>query len=329
MHSFENTLIHTKLLSVLFVEDNPEVRESMAAILSILCDKVITAKDGEEGQEKFHRYYQENQCFIDLVISDMIMPRCDGITMSREIRKTNPEQEIVIISARDNSSELIEIINLGINHFLLKPIQEEHLFNTLFRIGKRLSLIRERESMIQKINILNAQLHEKIEVLEKLTREDSLTKVANRRHFYEKAEHLLQKSKTNHTPLTIAVMDIDLFKQINDTYGHLIGDQVIKRTARILSDITQEHIFLGRVGGDEFMMLFESLPDHTILENMQYVQDRIAQGMKIHNTDIHYTISIGISSLQPEDTTLDDIIHRADLNLYKAKKHGRNRIVFC
>jgi len=327
-HTLDTILEYTQPLSVLYVEDDPFVRESMSEILTMLCDHVELAEDGKTGFITYQTYHQKHGRFFDLVISDVLMPIQDGIAMSKDILELNPDQEIIIISAQDNSRDLIEIINLGISHFLLKPIQDTHLFNTLYHAGKRLAIIREKDKMTQEVHRLNEALHQKVEALEKLAREDTLTGVANRRFFYEKAEAALVKSKEDSSSLYIAVMDIDSFKQINDTYGHLVGDGVITQTAKILHSILDENSFVGRVGGDEFMMFFEDQSFEEVLKKMQQVQNAIHDLHMIRDKKITYTISIGIAQREAEDKTLDDIISKADQNLYKAKALGRDRIEY-
>jgi len=327
-HTFENVLHYTQPLSVLYVEDDPDVRESMTDILSLLFSHIEVAENGKEGLEKFKTFYTQNQRHIDIVISDILMPVCDGIRMSKKILELNPDQEIIIISAQGDSTGLIEMINIGISHFIAKPIQDTRLFNALYHAGKRLSIIRERDLMTKEVHRLNKELEEKIKTLEKLAREDALTGIANRRFFYEKADALMEESKRTGSSLLLAVTDIDTFKQINDTYGHLVGDHVIIYTANILGTIIDDHSFLGRVGGDEFMMLFQGHSISSVLEKIHTVQEEIDREHNIKGASVHFTISIGISKLEEGDKTIDDVIQRADNNLYKAKNNGRNLIVY-
>jgi diguanylate cyclase (GGDEF)-like protein len=327
-HTFESVLQYTEPLSILYVEDDPYVRESMSEILSLLCNHIETAENGKEGLETYLAYHQKNGIFFDIVISDILMPLCDGIAMSKEILEHNPDQEIIIISAQGESTGFIEMINMGISHFLPKPIQDTHLFNALYQVGKRLAVLREKASMEAEIRNLNRQLEEKITALEKLAREDALTGIANRRYFYEKADLFLEQSKKEGTSLYIVVMDIDIFKQINDTYGHVVGDKVILFTAQTLLGIIDENSFLGRVGGDEFMMLFRNKPLDSVLEKMRQIQQSINKEHTFKGVSLHFTVSMGIAQLRQEDLTIDDLIIRADQNLYKAKANGRNDIVY-
>jgi len=300
----------------------------MSDILSMLYAHIETAENGEKGLETYRVFHEKHQRYFDIVISDILMPVCDGISMSKHILEINPDQEIIIISAQGDSTGFIEMINMGISHFLPKPIQDTHLFNVLYQTGKRLAILREKALMEAKIHQLNKKLEEQITALEKLAREDSLTGVANRRYFYERGDILLKESKKKGSSLFIVVLDIDVFKQINDTYGHIVGDHVIKLTANTLNNITDDQSFLGRVGGDEFMLFFQDQPLSKILEKMQNVQQTINQEHTIKGKSLHFTVSMGISQLKQGDKTLDDMIHRADQNLYKAKESGRNRIVY-
>jgi diguanylate cyclase (GGDEF)-like protein len=327
-YTFETILPYTQPLSILYVEDEPDVRKSMSEILTCLCHHVESAANGKEGIVKYQEYYHKTLTRFDIIITDIMMPECDGIAMSRKILQEYPDQEIIVISAQNNNQNLIEMINMGISHFLLKPIHDTHLFSTLYQVGKRLSILREKEAMTHQIQELNHQLEEKIYALEKLAREDVLTGIANRRYFYEEANSLFKKCKEGNTSFYLAVMDIDLFKQINDRFGHIVGDHVITFVAQTLQNTIRKEDFLGRVGGDEFMMLFPFHDLDTVLDILEKAKARIHLPQTIKKKRLQFSISIGVTQMLPEDTTLDDVISRADQNLYKAKENGRNRIVY-
>jgi diguanylate cyclase (GGDEF)-like protein len=327
-YTFETILPYTQPLSILYVEDDPDIRKNMSEILTYLCDHLESAANGKEGIKKYQDYYHKTHTHFDIIITDILMPECDGISMSRQILQKYPDQEIIVTSAQNDSQNLIEMINMGISYFLLKPIHDTNLFSTLYHAGKRLAIIRERHAMTEEIQRLNSELEEKITKLEKLAREDVLTGIANRRYFYEEANSLFTKAKKEKISFYLAVMDIDLFKQINDHFGHIIGDHVITFVAQTLQGAIGEKGFLGRVGGDEFMMLFPSHDLDTVLDILKKAKERISLPQIIKEEQLQFSISIGVTQMLPEDTALDDVISRADKNLYKAKENGRNCIIY-
>jgi len=317
---------YTKVLTILYVEDDEAIREAMEETLSLFCPKIETAENGREGAEKFKQYYSEHQCYYDIVITDVRMPICDGIKMSREILQIHPDQEIIVLSAHNNSGILIEMINLGISHFLLKPVMEEQLLDTLYKVGHRIATAKEKERLTQEVHTLNWELRNKVIELDRLANEDPLTGISNRRRFFKYGDRLMTLSQEESVSLFLFVIDIDRFKMINDTYGHNIGDEVI----RILVHTVRKHIdkeaCFARLGGDEFIIMIRHTSREEALQQIESIRKEIDIERSISGITLHFTISAGMASLQQSDRTVDDLICRADENLYKAKKTTRNTI---
>ncbi|TRW99737.1 sensor domain-containing diguanylate cyclase [Candidatus Methylobacter oryzae] len=164
--------------------------------------------------------------------------------------------------------------------------------------------------------------------LEKQAHTDYLTGVSNRRHFIEQAELELSRAIRYGNPLSIFMMDIDFFKQINDTYGHNAGDTVLKKLAAVCWQTLREVDIIGRLGGEEFAVL---LPE-TGLEEATEVAERLRASLanvKIpqeNGPPLQFTVSIGVLSLASKDGNFDSLLHLADNALYEAKKSGRNKV---
>ena len=163
--------------------------------------------------------------------------------------------------------------------------------------------------------------------LKELATRDPLTGVANRRYFFERANQEFSRSRRLSLPLSVAELDVDYFKQINDRYGHAVGDEVLKSLCIISQRLLREIDIFARIGGEEFAVL---LPD-TNLEGAlflaQRIQRTIAEGkLALKSDDFKYSISIGVATLRPEDNSIDDCMLRADSAMYKAKQNGRNRV---
>jgi len=317
---------YTKILSVLYVEDDEAIREAMVETLSLFFSEVETAKNGQEGVEKYKHYNTEHQHPYDIVITDVRMPILSGIEMSRQILRIYPDQEIIVLSAHSDSDTLIEMINLGISHFLLKPVMEEQLLDTLYKVGYRITIAKEKERLTQEVHILNWELRNKVIELDKLANEDPLTGIANRRRFFERSELLISKSREENIPFFLFVIDIDRFKMINDTYGHDIGDKVIKILTDTVLDHINKHICFARLGGDEFIIIVRHVSQEEALRLIEAIRREIDRERTVSNTTLHFTISAGMTALQKDDRTADDLIRRADKNLYRAKKTTRNTI---
>jgi len=326
-YTLNTVLPYTKSLTILYVEDNNAIREAMAETLSLLCKDLYIAKDGLEGIEKYHHFFQKNRYYFDIVITDIQMPRCNGIEMSRKILLSNSEQEIIILSAHENSEELIAMINMGIKHFLLKPIRIASLMKTLQHIGKHITAEREKLQMMEQIRVLNSELEHKVAQLETLVNEDPLTGISNRRRFFHEADRLLHEYRENGLGLFLAIVDIDDFKSVNDTYGHIIGDSVLKRFVATVLSVVGEEVCFARLGGDEFVLIQYRCSAEETYKKIEAIRLKIASIKHIDGIDVQFTISIGVAQLRQSDHAIDDLIARADEKLYEAKRKGRNRVM--
>ncbi|VAX07467.1 GGDEF domain protein [hydrothermal vent metagenome] len=165
------------------------------------------------------------------------------------------------------------------------------------------------------------------EIAEQLARTDELTSLNNRRAFFELGEKAFQHARRFNSNLSLIMLDLDYFKKINDHHGHAAGDKVLQTLGGLLKQSNREIDIIGRLGGEEFALI---LPE-TDLPGAIELAERLRQNVsgllvKLGNTDIKFTISIGIAELQAENKTLDDLLLQADNALYTAKRNGRNCI---
>jgi diguanylate cyclase (GGDEF)-like protein len=156
---------------------------------------------------------------------------------------------------------------------------------------------------------------------------DELTRVFNRRHFMKLIEHELERAKRYRHALSLIIFDVDNFKKVNDTYGHLCGDAVLQELSRACCTILRQCDTLARFGGEEFILLLPETGDVSALQ----VANRLCQLVAGHvveykNARIQVTISVGVTTYNPAVDTLDDLLSRADRALYQAKRLGKNRL---
>jgi len=175
------------------------------------------------------------------------------------------------------------------------------------------------------LEVANRELGEALASEQLAARTDYLTGVCNRRHFFDLAAHAFDVSRRYRHPLSIILFDVDHFKQINDSWGHQIGDEILKRVARIAGDCLRDADVIARYGGEEFIVL---LPESSATQAM-IVAERIREGLAARGIDtgkgtVQVTVSAGIADALSEDA-LDSLIRRADQALYQAKEAGRNR----
>ena len=214
---------------------------------------------------------------------------------------------------------------------ILNPINEMNA--VLLQHKKADTDLKEFESnndeigmMIKELFSMKKRLYEDYKEIEKLALTDSLTGILNRRAFFEISEQTLKLALRNEKSFSIMIIDIDFFKKVNDTYGHLIGDEVLKFLVQNVSSEIRDSDVFARYGGEEFIVM---LPD-TLEEGALSLAMKVSKSLeKNHYTDgnltIPITISVGLATLKDEKL-LRELIHRADEALYAAKENGRNRI---
>ncbi|TLP35753.1 diguanylate cyclase [Arcobacter arenosus] len=316
--NLKELLEHTQTLSVLFIEDNFDVRIQLVKLLENFFSDIDVEVDGEEGLKRFKEYYSTNGTFYDLIITDLSMPRFDGISLCKEISKINEDQTILVISAHTESEKLIKLIDIGIYKFLQKPVDYRDLLSTITSISEKL---KSRKSFKQLKSEVKSIRNNNV-ILNQLAITDKLTSIYNRRYLDNILLEKIEKfNKKEQKKLSIIFIDIDDFKKINDNFGHVKGDKVLVEFSEIIKyNIRTEDIF-GRWGGEEFIIISESS-----LETTVEIANKLKNVIEEHTfcKDLELTSSFGITTCKYNDT-LSTIIQKADYALYQAKKNGKNQ----
>lgn len=194
-------------------------------------------------------------------------------------------------------------------------------------IMNNMSLLTNQLSNLSRdLNKKNLELKKANEKIESLLRHDELTELSNRRHFKEYIEQEIAKAHRHQSLLTLAMCDLDSFKEINDTYGHNVGDRVLKAVGKALINETRKGELAARIGGDEFAVILTQTP----LQKGKIFAERIRSSIsevRIEEISGSITLSIGITELK-ENESFDSFFKRADMAMYKAKKSGRNKVCF-
>ncbi len=179
----------------------------------------------------------------------------------------------------------------------------------------------EVKERTHELTLLNTKLKE-------LANTDELTKIHNRRHFLQLASFYFHSAKRHRLPLYILSLDIDFFKHVNDTYGHHVGDDVLKLFCTTVTKSLRKDDLFGRIGGEEFSICVQNTPLEGILILAEKIRASVEESVykKGHDLLIRITVSIGISGITPSDETIFDIMKRSDDALYIAKESGRNQV---
>ncbi len=289
-------------VTILVVDDEMPIRHLMSLLLKGF-GTIEMAGSGKEALEKV------NTLNPDLIILDVQMPEMNGYEVCQTIKGDDKTSSIPIVFLTANSSNEDEEygLEIGATDFIRKPISPRIL-------SARVS------------NILNLQ--QVTRKLELIASTDPLTGAFNRRHLDLVGMNELSRSKRNNSTFTILMLDIDHFKEVNDNYGHDIGDEALIETVAVIKKNIRGEDLLFRLGGEEFAVMLPETPKLAAFDTAERI--RIAISRIVIQTPIAplcFTISIGIAENSQEDDNIDVILKRADESLYQAKSSGRNRVI--
>jgi diguanylate cyclase (GGDEF)-like protein len=294
-----NRVLTNRQFSVLVVDDARSARSGLVEILQRQNFRVTEAHSGRQALECLSA--DET---IDLVITDYHMPDMDGYELTRRIRETKSSEELRIVGVSSSTDRLLSasFLKAGASDFIYRPFVPEEL---QCRIDNNIETLKQLRRLRQ------------------LAERDHLTGLANRRYFFEKMRTVATTSQAG----AIAVLDIDHFKAVNDSFGHDAGDRVLKRLADVMTELcaTAKHI-PARLGGEEFAIYLnhaDAFQAHSFCERLrQTVEDML---VSTGSRDIGVTISIGVVEMEAGET-IDNQLNAADQLLYMAKANGRNRV---
>ena len=288
--------------NILVVDDSPLQLAMAVKLLKKLKLNITTARDGKEALDILHS--SDNK--FSLVLTDYNMPVMDGMELTREIRKDYDKDQlgVIVLSANDQPEVPTKFIKLGANDFLNKPYSQ---IEVTTRINSNLEIL------------------ELFEKTRDMANKDFMTGAFNRRYFFDSGEAIFGKARREEKDLVVAMFDIDKFKNINDTYGHDIGDIAICEVANILNENLRESDLMARFGGEEFCVLLENITLEDTEKLFEKIRDKFEKNIiTVGDIEIKYTTSIGICYGLEDD--LEAMIKKSDNGLYYCKNNGRNQI---
>jgi diguanylate cyclase (GGDEF)-like protein len=303
---------------ILVVDDIPDNVEIISARLASRGFIIETASNGEVAL----RMVRDNP--PHLILLDVMMPIMDGYEVCRHIKQDPklPYIPIILVTARDSTQDKVEGLDAGADDYLTKPINFPELEA---RVRSMLRIKRLQDELDQK----NRELELANKRLRKLSITDGLTDLFNHRHIHELLHEEFERTRRSGEPLAVAMLDLDRFKQVNDTYGHPTGDVILYETARILRETAREIDMVGRYGGEEFVVLLPGADEAAAGQFAERVRLALADyEFRDEANQVRMTISGGVASFPaPGIEHPDLLIKRADEALYAAKESGRNRII--
>lgn len=288
-------------IKILVVDDSRVSRHQITRSLETQKFIVLEAENGLDAMDMMKRYHD-----IMLVITDYKMPKMDGFELISQIRKQKKSNELAIIGISAYGSSLISIqfLKRGANDFIIKPFLVEELY------------LRVKQ---------NIEMLEHIDAFQKLSNLDYLTQLYNRRFFFELGKKIFENAKRRNLEITTALIDIDDFKSVNDTYGHEMGDMALKHVAQMLFSNFRAADIIARYGGEEFIVLainMDRMETQRVFDRTRILIEK--SPFKHQDIEIGLTVSIGVTT-QIFDS-FEETIRKADALLYQAKR-DRNLVV--
>lgn len=297
---------------ILVIDDNPVILELFKKMFGGMAD-VVTAPNGKIGLIKVL------ETSPTLVVLDIRLPDIDGLKVCRAIKADHRTKHIpVILITGEETTEEAESAGFaaGAADYICKPLKPAVM---QARVKTQLDLCLREGALVK----ANAELQRLVSV-------DLLTACLNRHYFLGIADAELSRMRRHGYAVTVAMLDIDHFKSVNDTYGHAAGDDVLRAVGACMKDCVRHEDNVGRMGGEEFAILLpvaDAEGAQTVLERMR---ERIeALSFEFAGRAFNITASLGIAEVYESDMKIEDALKRADKALYDAKKEGRNRIVIA
>jgi two-component system cell cycle response regulator len=295
------------LPSILIVEDNKIDAKLIQRYLQGEPYQIKLAKDGEEA---ISRVQQEQ---IDVILLDLILPRKNGFEVCSTLKEMESTQniQIVAITGLSDLDSKLKGLELGVDDFLVKPV-DKHVLRTRVK-----SLVKKKASLDKLCDRYEMAVHSAIT--------DKLTGLYNRRYFDHFLDLEIKRSSRQNASLALLMIDIDNFKQINDTLGHLFGDDILNKLGKLIKTKIRETDMAARYGGEEFAIVMSN----TGLKEAVRIAERIRQSIQAYSFDTENfltTVSIGIALYPLDAHSLNELIEKSDNSLYKAKRNGKNRV---
>jgi two-component system, cell cycle response regulator len=298
-------------MAVLIAEDDLTSRVLLEKAVIQWGFEAVSVKNGNEALKKL-----EEPDSPKLALLDWMMPGMDGVEVCRKVKATEAKVPpyLILVTARDQKSDIVTGLNAGADDYVTKPFNNSELQARL-EVGKR---------MVE----LQSKLYETMQRLEELALTDPLTGMPNRRAILDILEKEMSRSQRTNRALLIALIDVDHFKEVNDHWGHLAGDLVLKECVQRLRNHLRRYDSVGRLGGDEFLVVIPETEVDSTPEILQRLCRIVAETpVCICEGEIAVTISQGVAKWT-DNISLDDLLKRADEALYLAKKQGRNQTVY-
>lgn len=293
-------------ISVLIVDDDEAIREATRDFLDMMGYRVAAADSAEQALIMMDSFCPE------IVLTDIMLHGMDGLELTRNIKKHH-EADIIVMTGYSADYSYENAVTAGASDFIFKPFRFEELNLRIKRVVREMQLKLEHAKLVKK--------------LEELAITDALTKLYNSRFFFQQLKSEIERHVRYNRSLSLLILDLDNFKEFNDSYGHLEGDKVLMKVGQVIASCLRTNDTAYRYGGDEFMII---LPE-TEIKRACLVAERIREALAtetfspLPGKELAITMSIGVTEYSGEED-IKAFVKKADMAMYKSKEEGRNKI---
>jgi two-component system cell cycle response regulator len=302
-------------MKILVADDDVIMRTIMAETLRHSGYEVVTA---ENGRQAVHELSAEDGPRLALI--DWMMPEQDGPSVCREVRSRHDDSYVymLLLTSKQSRQDVVMGLEAGADDYLKKPCDREELKARL-RTGRRIlqledTLVRAREEMRFKAT------------------HDALTSLWDRGAILALLQSELNRAARERSPVSLLLCDIDHFKQVNDTFGHSAGDDILREVALRLSNSVRSHDAVGRYGGEEFLIVLGGCTADDLPERADHIRNAIQYlAFTTHGRSIPISLSAGATTIADciHPPSIETLLKRVDAALYRAKSSGRNRVCYA
>ncbi len=287
--------------TLLYVENNLDIQDYVKSMIQDNVKEFYQAFDGKEGLAMYKEFKP------DILLTDIEMPILDGLSMIEEIKTIDDKQPIIIVSAFDNRENLLKAINIGVDTFALKPIDIDVIYKKIGIVAQNLKHTLDNNNKIHK--------------LYNLAYFDTLTKIPNRLLFNIELDQAISKAKEEHSSFRLFFIDLDNFKNINDTYGHIAGDKILQNVASSIKKVLSINDIFARISGDEFSLIVQVDKNEEYINNLlKRILKASSSSIEFNDHTINFSCTIGVSQFPQDTNSKETLLHLADAAMYKAKK---------
>jgi diguanylate cyclase (GGDEF)-like protein len=298
-------------MRILVVDDDPLTLHMVVYRLRQWGHEVISCTDGDSAWKVL-----EGGMVPNVAILDWMMPGLNGPELCQKIRskKDCPYVYIVLLTGRNNPEDLIVGLDAGADDYLTKPFHLGELEARL-RAGKRI------------VDLQNELISAR-ETLRIQAMQDPLTQILNHGAILDALLNEINRAQREHQPLSLILADLDGFKNVNDSYGHVAGDQVLIEVSRRMRNCLRSYDAIGRYGGEEFLIVLQNSDDSQALRLAERIRVAVcSEPFRFHHVDLTVTVSQGVTTwTNPDSVPIEQLIQAADRALYGVKNSGRNGV---